>query len=207
VRTKLHLNACAFHGSCLINLCFRPTSWFYCFLTVWGLLEVEGMGSKSRGRHDCEPYLPSVHFNKLDALFLFKYQYHHLACRIPNTETDWLYLPTYLYVPWLYSPLSDLNSVFSFLILYTVSRTPWTEDQPVARPLPTHITQSQNKRTETSMPRVGFEAMIPVFERAIRPRGHYVSANTRLLYKNCYHFFFCSHWRLKNKMECLVTRL
>jgi hypothetical protein len=46
-------------------------------------------------------------------------------------------------------------------------RTLWTEDQPVARPLPTHrTTQTQNKRTQTSMPRVGFETTTPVFERA-----------------------------------------
>jgi hypothetical protein len=49
----------------------------------------------------------------------------------------------------------------SFLILYTVGRIPWTGDQLVARPLPT-----QNKRTQTSMPRVGFEPTIPVFKRA-----------------------------------------
>jgi hypothetical protein len=34
-------------------------------------------------------------------------------------------------------PLLGLGRFFSFLILYTVSRTPWTGDQPVARPLPT----------------------------------------------------------------------
>jgi hypothetical protein len=50
---------------------------------------------------------------------------------------------------------------------YTDGRTPWTGDQPVARPLPTHTTaQTQNKRTQTSMPLVGFEPTIPVFERA-----------------------------------------
>jgi hypothetical protein len=39
-------------------------------------------------------------------------------------------------------------------------------DQPVARPLPTHrTTQTHKKRTQTSMPRVGFEATIPGFER------------------------------------------
>jgi hypothetical protein len=39
--------------------------------------------------------------------------------------------------------------LFSFLILYTVGRTPWTGDQPVARPLPTHTTtQTQNKHTD-----------------------------------------------------------
>jgi hypothetical protein len=60
-----------------------------------------------------------------------------------------------------------LTAFFSFLILYTVCRTPWKEDQSVARPLPTHRTaQTQNKRTQTSMPQVGFEPTIPVFERA-----------------------------------------
>jgi hypothetical protein len=41
---------------------------------------------------------------------------------------------------WLYSPFLDLHRFFSFLILYTASRTPWVGDQPVARPLPTHST-------------------------------------------------------------------
>jgi hypothetical protein len=56
---------------------------------------------------------------------------------------------------------------FSFLILYTVCRTPWTGDQPVAGPLPTRrTTETQNKRKQTFMPRVVFETMIPVLERA-----------------------------------------
>jgi hypothetical protein len=39
-------------------------------------------------------------------------------------------------------------------------------DQPVARPLPTYRTiKTQNKRTQTSMPGVGFEPTIPVSER------------------------------------------
>jgi hypothetical protein len=42
---------------------------------------------------------------------------------------------------------------FSFLILYTIGRTPWTGDQSITRPLPTHrTTQTQNKRTQTLMP-------------------------------------------------------
>jgi hypothetical protein len=50
---------------------------------------------------------------------------------------------------------------------YTVGRTPWRSDQPVARPLPTHRTrQAQNKRTQTSMTQVRFEPTIPAFERA-----------------------------------------
>lgn len=38
---------------------------------------------------------------------------------------------------WFYSQL-DPGRFFSFLILYTLGRTPWTGDQSVARPLPTH---------------------------------------------------------------------
>jgi hypothetical protein len=41
------------------------------------------------------------------------------------------------------------------------------EDQPVARPPPTHrTTQTQNKRIQASMPRVGFEPTIPAFEQS-----------------------------------------
>jgi hypothetical protein len=56
---------------------------------------------------------------------------------------------------------------FQFLNRITVARTPWTGDQPVARPLPTQRTvQTRNKRTQTSMPRAGFEHTTSVFERA-----------------------------------------
>jgi hypothetical protein len=38
-------------------------------------------------------------------------------------------------------------------------------DRPVARPVPAYRTrQTQNKRTQTSTPRIGSEPMIPVFE-------------------------------------------
>jgi hypothetical protein len=57
--------------------------------------------------------------------------------------------------------------LFSFLILYRISKTPWTEDQPVARPLPIQkTTQTQNKRTKTPIPRVRSEPTISVPERA-----------------------------------------
>jgi hypothetical protein len=63
-------------------------------------------------------------------------------------------------------PFVFLGRFFGFLILYTVGRTPWMKDQPVAMPLPTHrTTQTQNKRTQTSMPCVEFEPTIPAFER------------------------------------------
>jgi hypothetical protein len=45
--------------------------------------------------------------------------------------------------------------------------TPWTGDQPDARPLPTQdSTNTEYTHTQTSMPRVGFEPAIPVFEQA-----------------------------------------
>jgi hypothetical protein len=45
--------------------------------------------------------------------------------------------------------LVDLSR-FLFLYLYTVGSTPWREDQPVAKPLPTHrTTQTQNKWTHS----------------------------------------------------------
>jgi hypothetical protein len=94
---------------------------------------------------------------------------------------------------WLYSPL-DFCRFFSLLILYTVGRTPWTGDQPVARPLPAHrTTQTQNKRTQTSMTRVRFKLTTPMFERAetahvLDPTATVMGIKRRLNSGNaCYH--------------------
>jgi hypothetical protein len=47
---------------------------------------------------------------------------------------------------WLYSPLRPWPLMFQFHDHFTDSRTPWTSDQLVARPLPKHrTTQTQNK--------------------------------------------------------------
>jgi hypothetical protein len=58
--------------------------------------------------------------------------------------------------------------LFSVLLIkYTVGRTPWAGDQPVARPLHTdRTTQTRNKHTQTSMLAVGFEPIISVLEWA-----------------------------------------
>jgi hypothetical protein len=83
-----------------------------------------------------------------------------------RTETFAIMGQTSIYL-WLYSPLLDLGRIFSFLIFYTVVRTPWTGDQSVVRPLRIHRTiQTQNKRTQTFMSQVVFELTIPVFEWA-----------------------------------------
>jgi hypothetical protein len=63
----------------------------------------------------------------------------------------------------LYNPLRGLGCSFSFLIFYTVSRTPWTGDQLL---LAHKVTQTQNKRTQPSVPREGFEPTTQLFERA-----------------------------------------
>jgi hypothetical protein len=61
----------------------------------------------------------------------------------------------------------DLGPFFSFLIAYTVGRTLWTGDQPVARLLLVLIGQHKHRiNAHTSMPSVGFEPKNPVFERA-----------------------------------------
>jgi hypothetical protein len=84
------------------------------------------------------------------------------------------YYHQYTLLQWLYSPCGP-GPLFQFLNLYTVGRTAWTGEQPVARPLSAHrTTQTQNKRTQTSMPSVGFEPTIPAFEDSscLRPRAH-----------------------------------
>jgi hypothetical protein len=67
----------------------------------------------------------------------------------------------YLFIYGFTVLLLDLGRFFSSLILYTVGRTPWMGDQPVARPLPTHRTT----QTQTSMLRVEYEPTIPALER------------------------------------------
>jgi hypothetical protein len=64
---------------------------------------------------------------------------------------------------------SFIDNQIQLLDLLYVGRTPWTEDQSVARPLPAHkAAEKQNKGTEISMPQVGFEPTIPVFQGAKR---------------------------------------
>jgi hypothetical protein len=68
---------------------------------------------------------------------------------------------------WFYRHVLGPGHFFSFVILYTVGRTPWTEAESATRRLPTHrIAQTQNKHTHKSMPRVLFETTTTLFERA-----------------------------------------
>jgi hypothetical protein len=66
-------------------------------------------------------------------------------------------------------------TLFQFLNLYTFGKIPWTGDQPVARPLSANrTTQTQNKRTQTSMPRVELEPSVRASEdiSCLRQHGH-----------------------------------
>jgi hypothetical protein len=100
-----------------------------------------------------EAYNLTASFSAASSSSSYPHRHHHLSLYLS------IYLSIYL---WLYSPLLDLGRFFSILIRYTVGRNPWTGDQPVARPLPTHRTsQTQSKRTQTCMPWVGFEPTIP----------------------------------------------
>jgi hypothetical protein len=79
------------------------------------------------------------------------------------------YLPTYLSIYlsiylWHYSPFVGFWPLFQSLILYTIVRSSWMGDQPIARPILTE--HKQNKRTQTSMSRVGFVPTITAFKRA-----------------------------------------
>jgi hypothetical protein len=50
----------------------------------------------------------------------------------------------------LQPPLALPSAFFSFVIIFTDGRTPWTSDKFVARPLPKHrTTQTQNKHIHT----------------------------------------------------------
>jgi hypothetical protein len=60
-----------------------------------------------------------------------------------------------------------LVALFLFLIQYTINRTPLSQDQPVERSLLTQrTTQTQNKRTQTSMSQVWFEPSTLAFKWA-----------------------------------------
>jgi hypothetical protein len=63
---------------------------------------------------------------------------------------------------WLYSPCGPW-SLFQFLDLYTVGRTPWMGDQPIARPLPTHRINAQRH---------------PCLESDSKPRSQHSRAKT-----------------------------
>jgi hypothetical protein len=73
-------------------------------------------------------------------------------------------------------------------LFYTDDRTPWTSDQPIARPLPTRRTTD----TPTSMPWLGFEPTIPESElRKTMPHTARPLWSTLEVYRNYVQFLWC----------------
>jgi hypothetical protein len=111
---------------------------------------------------------PSTFFSNLYVI-TFLYRVKERTPYVQGTVVS--ALPTYLSIhqyvrlslcspsgPWL---------LFQFLNPYAVSRTALKGDQLIPRPLAgLRTTPTQNKRTQTSMPRLGFEPRIRVFEQA-----------------------------------------
>jgi hypothetical protein len=86
---------------------------------------------------------------------LYQYWLLLILCQSDDTSndiylnaSDSIYLSIYLSIDlWLCSSFFYFGHFFSFLILYTDGRTPSTENQPVARPLPTDIHALSGIRT------------------------------------------------------------
>jgi hypothetical protein len=90
-----------------------------------------------------------------------------------NAENDFLQKSAitkasffFVYLDWL-GPVTCPHSelIMKLWILQTVGITPWTRDQPEARPLSAQD-NTNIKQTQTYTHCVGFEPMIPVFELA-----------------------------------------
>jgi hypothetical protein len=61
-------------------------------------------------------------------------------------------------------PIHNFN-IRNLWLCLDIGRTPWTGEQPDVRPLPTQDNTTQ-KKTDTFMPRAGFETTIAVFNRS-----------------------------------------
>jgi hypothetical protein len=71
----------------------------------------------------------------------------------PQVQWILLWVYTAIYLCMILQSFLELDRFLSFLLLYKVCMSPWTGDQPVGRPLPTHgTTRTQNKHRELSMP-------------------------------------------------------
>jgi hypothetical protein len=73
----------------------------------------------------------------------------------------------------LYCPFVGLWFFFSFLILCRVGRTPWTGDQPVARPLPVHTEQHTHKANAHRNPCLNPSVRAGEIILWLRPHGYF----------------------------------
>jgi hypothetical protein len=103
-------------------------------------------------------------------------------------------------------------SLFQFLNLYTVSRTPWTGDQPLTRPLPAHrTTQTQNKHRHPclewdSNPRL--QCLSGRRSSCLRPYGHCDRLKyDQKRYKVRKAVDICVHNCILGLQHCVCTRM
>jgi hypothetical protein len=112
-----------------------------------------------------------------------------------------LIIPCYIYLSMAVQPFVAPWLLFSFWILYTFGRTPWTGDQPVVRPPLTHTTtEIQNKRTyKTHMPWVWFE----LTSRWTR----FMLQTARSLWWACYEYTCLKYTLRTNEILLRILRL
>jgi hypothetical protein len=98
------------------------------------------------GNFHLEPYIKSAFYG---FIWLKVWITPLFSMKFSNTELEISVNSFLISIPLI--PYSYSVEVFHFsLDLYTIGRTPWTSDRPVARPLPKYrTTKTQNKHTHT----------------------------------------------------------
>jgi hypothetical protein len=91
---------------------------------------------------------PLTHLSIYLSIYLSIHPSTHLSIHLFIHPS--IHLSKYLSVYGSTVLLFDLGRSINFVILYPVGRTPWTGDQPVTRPLPTHRT-TQTEKTHTNI--------------------------------------------------------
>jgi hypothetical protein len=130
-------------GSCVVQIwCFKMCSPFQCLSDL--------------NINSGTPVETCLHFVRVKAIARILCKTNLLRNKLIKSKT-FILLPFSRdrhFVLFLFKINSDIGNLIA-------GRTPWTGNQLVARPLPTHRTT----QTQTSMPRVGFEHTIPKSEQ------------------------------------------
>jgi hypothetical protein len=96
-----------------------------------------------------------------DKLYMIQLYFHTAkSSSIINISDYYFFFEKALTV--LRGPLASLNGLL-YLHIETFGKTPWTGDQPNARPSTDTGQHNTETRGHTSMPEAGFEHAIPMF--------------------------------------------
>jgi hypothetical protein len=129
-------------------------------------------------------------------------QYLWICCQElwPLDHRGGLTLLLLLLLIWLYSHLLYLSCFFSFLILYTVSTTPWMRDQPAARPLPTLRTINAHNTDIHALSRIrthDLSVRVSKDSSCLRPRGHCDRHLSNILVRKSFSTSLKIWWQLE----------